>query len=255
VTIPLSPATLFPGLPSDLRDELVAAFRSIETNFREERWEPSELNGGKLCEVAYTIVSGYLAGAYPPSAHKPSNMVDACRALEKAHATAPRSFRIQIPRMITALYEIRNNRGVGHIGGDVNPNLMDAVCVLQLSKWIVAELIRVLHQISTQAAQAAVDALSQREIPLVWSVNGKHRVLDNSLSMREKTLLLLYRTPKGMSETDLLRSLEHSNPSVYRRDVLRKAHDDRLLEYDDTTRTAQISPLGSRFVELKVLTR
>jgi hypothetical protein len=84
-------------------------------------------------------------------------MVDACKALEKAPQTLPRSIRIQIPRMLVALYEIRNNRGVGHVGGDVNPNHMDAVAVLAMSKWLVAELIRVLHDVDTQTATDLVE--------------------------------------------------------------------------------------------------
>ena len=43
--------------------------------------------------------------------------------------------------MIVALYEIRNDRGVGHTGGDVDPNHMDASMVLAGAKWLVAELV------------------------------------------------------------------------------------------------------------------
>lgn len=138
-------ASVFGTLPDTLRTELVDAFNQIVKNFRERRWEPAELNGGKLCEVVYTILKGYAAGTYPPRAKKPRNMVMACQNLANgAAASAPRSIRIQIPRMVIALYEIRNNRNVGHVGGDVDPNHMDAVCVLQIAKWIMAELVRVL---------------------------------------------------------------------------------------------------------------
>src|SRR5947208_3392334 len=107
---------LFGQLPPGLRDELLATFNQITSNFRESRWEPSELNGGKLCEVAYSIIRGYADGVFPASASKPQNMVDACRALEKEKGL-PRSLSIQVPRVLIALYEIRNNRGVGHVGG------------------------------------------------------------------------------------------------------------------------------------------
>ena len=127
-------------LPEGLRKELLDAFNQIVKNFRERRWEPSELNGGKLCEVVYTILKGYGDGKYPAKAAKPKNMVLACQKLETEAAGAPRSIRIHIPRMPIALYEIRNNRNVGHVGGDVDPNHMDAVCVLQMAKWIMAEL-------------------------------------------------------------------------------------------------------------------
>ena len=61
--------------------------------------------------------------------------------------------------MLIALCEVRNNRGVGHVGGDVDPNHMDAACVLEMSKWVMSELVRVFHDTSTEDATAAVDSL------------------------------------------------------------------------------------------------
>lgn len=244
---------LFADVPDVLREELVSTYSNIEDNYRGEHWEPSELNGGKFCEVVYTILKGFVDGNYSTKAFKPGNMVDACKALEQAGSGVPRSIRIQIPRMIISLYEIRNNRGVGHVGGDVNPNMMDAICVLQMSKWILAELIRVFHNVSTEDAQVVVEAISERKLALIWSINGRHRILDTSLSMKDATLVLLYTGVTGVSEADLVDHLEHSNSSVYRRDILQKAHKDRLLEYDSSKRMVYISPKGLKYVEDKIL--
>jgi hypothetical protein len=245
--------SVFGALPSTLRDELLGAFAEIVKNFRERRWEPAELNGGKLCEVVYSILRGHIDGKYPARAKKPGNMLDACKKLEQDGASAPRSIQIQIPRMLVALYEIRNNRNVGHVGGDVDPNHMDAVCVLQMSKWIVAELVRVLHNVNTETATDIVDALVERETPLIWEVSGRKRVLDTSLKMKPKTLLLLYASNGAVSERDLVSWLEHSNASVYRRDVLRPAHKARLIEYDEADGLVHLSPLGIAYVEESLL--
>lgn len=56
--VALSPKDAFSVLPATLRDDLLDAFNQIVTSYREHRWEPSELNGGKLCEAAFTIVKG-----------------------------------------------------------------------------------------------------------------------------------------------------------------------------------------------------
>jgi len=94
-------------IPEGLRTPLLKAYNEIQTNFRERRWEPSELNGGKLCEIVYTIINGYIAGTFPSKPAKPSNMVSACQALEQTSAGATsRSVRIQTPRILVALYEI-----------------------------------------------------------------------------------------------------------------------------------------------------
>ena len=65
---------------------MLAAFNEIERNYRERRWEPSELNGGKLCEIVHTILRGFVDGKYPAHSVKPINMVDACRVFEKVDA-------------------------------------------------------------------------------------------------------------------------------------------------------------------------
>lgn len=247
------PEDLFSGLPKRLRSELLDAFSKIVQNYSESRWEPAELNGGKLCEIAYSIAQGVVEGSYPARASKPRNMVEACKQLEQA-GELPRSIKIQIPRMIVALYEVRNNRNVGHVGGEVDPNHMDAVCVLQMSKWIVAELIRVLHERPVDEAAEIVDALVERETPLIWRVGDKVRVLDPKMSMRDKAMVLLYSTAHPMSDRELVDFVEHTNASVFRRDILRPAHRNKTIEYDETAGTVTISPVGIEYVE-KILAR
>jgi hypothetical protein len=242
-------------VPQSLEDELFDKFREIERNFREGRWEPSELNGGKLCEVAYCILRGHADGNFPAKSYKPANFYDACLKMEQVPASFGRSVRIQLPRMLIALYEIRNNRNVGHVGGDVDPNQMDAVCVLHMAKWVMAELVRVFHGVSLAEASAIVEAMSERETSLVWNAGNVRRVLDNSLTMLEKTLVLLYGSTQPLNEAALINSVEHSNPSIYRRDVLRRAHTDRFLEYNEHNKTVKISPLGIERVEVKILPR
>lgn len=245
---------LLTQIPEGIRTELFAAYNRILRNYRERRWEPSELNAGKLCEIVYTIIRGHVDGTIPNKVQKPKNMLDACMQLGQLQASAwPRSIRIQIPRMLITLYEIRNNRGVGHAGSDVDPNEMDATCVLEMSKWLVAELIRFFHGVDTETATAAVSSLIQRRLPMVWKIGNRLRVLDTSLSYREKTLVLIYHSSHAVNESELFDWVEHSNASAYRRDVLRKAHKEKLLEYDKSSRTVEISPKGISVVEHSIL--
>lgn len=242
-------------VPQTLEDELFERFRQIERNYRERRWEPAELNGGKLSEVAYCILRGYIDGTFPRKSSKPGNFYDGCLDLANASASFGRSVRIQLPRVLIALYEIRNNRNVGHVGGDVDPNHMDSVCVLHMAKWVVSELVRIFHGVSLAEASDMVEALSEREVSLIWDSGSIRRVLDNSLTMLEKTLVLLFSSTTLLKESDLLASLEHSNPSIYRRDILRKAHKDRLIEYDELKHTVKISPLGIARAEETILSK
>ena len=56
-----------------------------------------------------------------------------------------------------------------------------------------------------------------------------------------------------MGEAELYTWVEHSNVSVYRRDILRRAHKTKLIEYNAAERTAEISPLGVAYVEGSLL--
>ena len=44
---------------------------------------------------------------------------------------------------------------------------MDATAVLYMSKWLMAELVRILHGLTTDEATDIVEALVEREIALV----------------------------------------------------------------------------------------
>ena len=251
----MEPLHALGGIPTSLRTELLAEFDKMVSNYRQRRWEPSALNGAKFCEVTYTIIKGYDGGQYPSSASKPSNFIDACRRLEQANPqTTPHSFRILIPRLLPSLYDIRSNRGVGHVGGDVDPNRMDSTLVVQAASWILAELVRVYHSVTTDEAQVAVDRLVERVVPVIWELpDGRIRVLDRSLSMRERMLVVLYyRYPDALHETDLVKAVEHSNASVFRRDILRPAHKKALVDYDETARVIHLSLLGVREVEEQI---
>jgi hypothetical protein len=245
------------GIPAGLRDPLFQTFQEIGTNFAEHRWEPSELNGGKFCEVVYTIINGIIAGSFPLKPSKPRDMVAACRALEGASPqpsrVGDRSLRILIPRVLPALSEIRDNRGVGHVGGDVDPNFMDATAVYGMASWTLAELVRIFHGISTKEAQETVDALVERKIGLVWEVEQIRRVLNPKMGKADQTLVLLYSKPSWVAEPDLVCWVEYSDANMFRKNILQDLHKKRLIEYDADHHRARISPLGSKHVEKQIL--
>lgn len=254
MTAVLTPADALSVLPTGLRQDLLDAFEKIVTNYRERRWEPSELNGGKLCEAVFTVVDGYLdGGQYAHRAMKPQRFNDACLALEGKYprSSTNHSARITIPRLMIGLYDVRNNRGVGHAGGDVNPNQMDATLVLYEAKWLIAELVRLLHNLTTDEAAALVDALVQREVAWIWSDTDIKRVLKLGLTWKQQTLALLLSEAGSVAVEDLVRWLEHPAVRDYRK-VLRQLHGDRQVEYDDATQKVRLLPPGVETAEALV---
>lgn len=253
----IDPTKILISLPVGLRDPLLQTYQEIARNYMEHRWEPSELNGGKFCEAAYSVIEGNIKGVYPAKPTKPRDMVAACRGLEQISPSSSRvgdrSLRILIPRILQGLYDIRNNRNVGHLGGDVDPNFMDATAVFSMSSWILAEIVRVFHSVSIQEAQEVVDTLVERKHPLIWEVDGIRRVLDPGMKKGDQVLLLLYSKPAWVSEKELVEWVEYSSMSMFRKSVLKPSHDARLLEYDRSQGRVRITPRGCEDAESRIL--
>lgn len=240
---------LLGAIPSAIRQQLLDEFNKLINEYREARWESSEMSGGKLCEIVYTILKGHLDGAVPDRhEHGPRNMLEALNALEAYPSSMGRSARIQIPRIIAGVYELRNNRGVGHAGGDVKPNHMDATYIVSAAKWIISELIRLFHDIDPREAAASVELLTDREMPIVWSIGTQRRVLSGALNKTEETLLLLYSVESAKA-TDLFKWVEYSNLSVYKSKILNPGHKLRYWEYDKSSGELTLSAVGSAQAE------
>jgi hypothetical protein len=243
----IAPGAALSVIPAGLRDPLLGEYRSIVQNFMERRWTPSELSGGKFCEIVYTILDGHAKGAYAASPSKPTSFVNACRALE-SNTAVPRSFQILIPRMLPALYEIRNNRNVGHVGGDVNPDYMDSSAVLSMCSWITAELVRVFHGLTTAEAQQLVDSLAERRIPLVWKQGDITKVLDPGIKLGNQMLLLIASSSTPVATEQLLSWLEYKDRKYFFR-TLRQLHKRRLVHLSKDEATVQLLPPGAKYVE------
>ena len=119
-------------------------------------------------------------------------MLQACQQLEQADKSKfSRSLRIQIPRLLVATYELRNNRAIAHVGSEVDPNHMDAKIFIRSAKWMVAELVRLFSGLPPDDALAIVEAITQRTTLVVWDGEGTRRVLKPGLKSSEKVLACL----------------------------------------------------------------
>jgi hypothetical protein len=238
----VTPLTALSALPAGLRNPLLEEFGRIVSHFMERRWTSSELSAGRFCEIVYTILDGHAGGAFAAAPSKPANFVAACRQLEN-NTSVPRSFQILIPRLLPALYEIRNNRNVGHVGGDVDPDFMDSSAALSMASWIIAELVRVFHGVSTQEAQAVVDNLAERRLPLVWKSGDIRRVLDPHLPLKDQILLLLGSVAGRVPIEELFSWSGHKNKGYFVK-LVRKLHVDRLVEFHDQEGDVELLPPG-----------
>lgn len=248
-------------VPKQFRSRVVTSYMELKKRFQEARydsaWDTSGLSAGKFCESILRTLQHHLTGTSIPFGKHIPNFADECRKLiVLPNSAGLESLRVIIPRALVFLYTLRGKRGVGHVGGDVEANEIDATVTLRTCDWIICELVRIFHGLSLEEAHGVVDALTQRILPEIWSVAGKKRVLRKGLSYKQQTLLLLYsETESGVPSEDLFSWTDHSHAATFRRDVLAALHKERLVEYDKENELVHISPLGVRDVEDNILAK
>ncbi len=237
------------------RSRLIRAYLDLKRNCAESRFEAAGLASGKLCEVALRLLQERVHGKFTPFGSRINNYADECRRLVVAPDTSGNeSERVVIPRALVFLYTMRSKRGIGHVAGDVDANPIDIAAMARIADWIICEFIRINHGLSLEEAQDIVDGISVRQLPTIWEVAGKKRVLKEGLKAGDQALLLLYSDQNSaVLLEDLCDWIEYSNPRVFKRTVIRGLHRDRLLEFDEDTESVTLSPKGVEYVEKNLI--
>lgn len=243
------------SIPTQFRSRLIKYYKELKSAFLESSYELCGLKAGKLCEVILRYLQFTLTGNFIAYGSKIPNFKNECEALEQTpKSTGTESYRILIPRAINFLYTLRNKRDIGHIAGDIDANEMDAVTSMKIADWCISELIRNIHNLSIEEAQAIVDTIAERNIPFIWDVLGKKRVLNNSMSFKDQVLLLVYsQQENGVPIEDLFEWTEYSRMNLFKSNVINPMHKLRLIEYDKESNFIFISPKGNKIVEENIL--
>jgi len=198
-------ADLKNSIDPKLVDSLFEHFYELQSRYVQGDFEPSELNGGKFAETATRIIQFLTSGQFTPLGRHIPRLAQTLDSFEQLPSRQHNeSLRKHIPRVLKAVCEVRNNRGVGHTPGDINPNFMDASLVLANCSWVLAEFIRLQTNMNETEAQAFVDSLVSRPIPVIQDIEGYPKILYPEFSVPNKTLLLLYFKGSGGIERSIL---------------------------------------------------
>jgi hypothetical protein len=243
------------NVSSLFRAKLIKAYLELKQNFAEHRYDTAGVSTGKYCEVAIRLLQHKVLHTCTPFGKHINNFADECQKLVQAPATAGNeSERVVIPRALAYLYTMRNKRGIGHVGGDIDANAIDIATMVRIADWIMCELIRINHGLSLEQAQDIVDGIFLRQLLTVWEVSGKKRVLKDGLKTRDQTLLLLYSCEESVILVeDLCSWVEYSNLHIFKNKVLAELHKQRLIEHDKETDSVFLSPKGADYVEKTLL--
>ena len=191
------------GIPDVLIDALFDAYAEAKRRFYLGDHRPNEVEGGRFAEAAFRILELKVQGSHTPIGKQIPTVDKLVKTLESTggHESA---LTIHIPRQLHSIYTIRNKRDVAHLGPDISPNLQDATIVVGVMDWVMAEFVRLYHQVSNAEAQQIIDGLVTREVPAIQMFGDFPKLLKGNVTLPEHLLILLYRRgAEGATRTEL----------------------------------------------------
>lgn len=238
--------------PPKLVDELLSAYQETKHNFFLGGLRLSAVEGGRFCEAALRMLEHATTGKFTAL----SRMIDSEKLVTALSNYQPAQFsdsiRLHIPRVIRVVYGIRNKRDAAHLADDIDPNLQDASLVVSNLDWILAEFIRLYHDVSANEATKIIEALVSRKVPVIEDFDGFLKVLNPSLLVRGYILVLLYERGKiGASFAELENWVRPKMRSNLRRTLTGMV--DAAVLHENNHGTFILTALGRQEVETRNL--
>ncbi|HVX91368.1 MAG TPA: hypothetical protein VHC20_07180 [Candidatus Paceibacterota bacterium] len=245
---------LVAALPAVLVDELLAAHEEAKKNYYLGGLRLSAVEGGRFCEAAYRLLQFITTNKHDALGVQLDTDRTA-RDLQQLQAGSfPDSVRLHIPRALRVVYDIRNKRDTAHLGDGIDPNLQDATLVVSTIDWVLAEFIRLYHNMSANQAQTLVESIVTRLAPVVEDFDGFLKVLKPDLRASQFVLVLLYhRGSAGATLQELASWVKPSMRANLRRTLTRLVHDDAFIH--EAATTFWITRAGQQEVEKRGLIR
>lgn len=190
------------GAPSELVNELLDAFAEAKRRFYRDDLRPSEIEGGRFSEAVFRILQWTTTQNYTPLGGNLPKVPTLLGTLEQA-TTAPDSVRFHIPRTLRLIYDVRNKRDVAHLADGIDPNQQDATLVVRNMEWVLAELVRLFHNVPPAEAHGIIVDLVSKDVPLIQVFAGFPRVLKQMRASDHFLVLLYWRGAEGATIDEL----------------------------------------------------
>lgn len=242
------------NIPDQFRKKIVEAYLDLKHRGRVGDAKGAASAHTHFCESVLRFLQEALTGTHIAFGVHVKDFQAECRKLEAAPATPTNEAqRVIIPRALAFLHTLRNKRGTGHVGGDVDANTIDLATIVRVADWVVCELLRLYHKLSLEEAQSLLDRMATRQIPDVWTFGETKRVLRQGLTGPEQAMLLLYGETDPVAIETLFGWVEYSSLKNFRRHVVSTLHAKRLIECDPETEMIVLTPRGEEEVECRFL--
>lgn len=239
--------TILNGIyPPELVGSMLTSYENAIKEYKMRHWQYFGNEIGQFIEVARRMVEYQLDGKYTLLADKLTIFSEKVLVAYEGHSSSiPEVYRIVIPRILYAMYCLRNKRGMIH-KSHIDPNKMDASVLLGNTKWVLAEFFRQASTLSFEETEATIDSIMCRETSVIWDTGSALRILDTKMTAKDKVLCLLY-IKDGQSASELQSNIEYKNTSNFRR-ILNALHNEKLIEFSNEK--CMLSPIGIQKVEM-----
>jgi len=196
-------------LDSVLSGQLLREYISQERRYILREWEPATLDGGQFVEAAARIIYHVDSGNL-----NRRKKVEECLSYvedlksQNTHAFPDRKSAIHICKVLRTVYKFRSDRGAVHIDPTFTANQLDSRLVIENSKWVLSELLRIFWSGDREEVAKVIQEILRYEIPVVGRY-GPHRLVQRTDCTADEELLLLLRDSgeDGLSREILGRSV------------------------------------------------
>lgn len=186
-------AGLVVTLDPTLVDELLDAYEEAKSNYYLGGLRLSAVEGGRFCEAAFRLLQQRAFGKFDPLGMQLKADTVTQNLANLPTRSHPDSVRLHIPRALRVVYDVRNNRDAAHLADGIDPNVQDSTLVVGVLDWVLAEFVRLHHNIAADEALRMVEDLVTRQAPVVQDFDGFLKVLRADLSASPRCLVLLYQ--------------------------------------------------------------
>ena len=216
--------------PIELADKIVELYSKILLEYRKKEWKNCIGTIGQFNEACFRVINLELTANYISLKDKLPNFTNNILNQWEQYTGKDEVFRTIIPRMLFSMYCLRSKRGAVHLS-NISANEIDTTVLLYQTKWILAELIRIVSNISFEETTVLIKQLISRENEIIWDAGKNLRVLCTKLSAQKQILCLLYSKDK-LSDKELFDCIEYTNFSLFKSRLLKDLHKKRFIEYD-----------------------
>jgi hypothetical protein len=234
------------GIDGNLVKEFLDDYELLHQSYFKKDYEKTLLKSGKLIETTFQIFEFLLNGKYTL---KPSINSVLAELENKPVGSVPESIRTILPRLGKAVYTIRSKNGGGH-KSIITPQEVDAFLCVQVSKYILAELLRLYSNLPDKKKMIYVRYYLRPKIPFIQEFeNGDLCILVKTDSCKDKILLVLYGKYPMRIDKDKIKAYVKNESSNNILTSLKNAEKESYIHISENG--CIITDLGKDYIERK----